>query len=370
MKLWLGVCAAIVAATCCAAAETKPVPPASKPTAAIPAKPVPSPAGSKTAAAPPAPTAPVPNKCIAKIVAQREAKLAEPATATQPEPGEAELAFLTYDQGRYLTALSMAEAAASHGDPQAHTLVARIHDEGAGVPKDAITAARWYARAAELCDVPALFAYGLMLAEGRGVGRDMTQAADVLEMAALSGHALANYNLGLIFLRGNGKPENPFRAAQHIRYAAEKGIAAAQYDIASMYLAGAGGLPQDAVEASQWMNRAAVAGYTAAQYDYAVMLLKGLGLNQHKAFAIEYLRAAAGKGVPGAQNRLANIYMDGAGADKDATEAVKWRTLAKKAAVIDEPLDARIAKLPAADQTAGAKRAADWEDTRKAGTIE
>ncbi len=44
----------------------------------------------------------------------------------------------------------LAELAARRDDPQAHTLIGRIYAEGLGVPKDEGTAARWYARAAEL----------------------------------------------------------------------------------------------------------------------------------------------------------------------------------------------------------------------------
>ena len=118
------------------------------------------------------------------------------------------------------------------------------------------------------------------------------------------------------------------------------------------------------------MNRSAIAGYTAAQYDYAVLLLKGLGLKQDQGNAIDYLKAAANKGLPGAQNRLANLYKDGVGVDKSMVEAAKWRELSKKAGVVDEPLDKELALLSAADRTAAAKAAADWEDSRKVGTLE
>ncbi len=301
--------------------------------------------------------------CVPKVIAARQNPNPEPTLPSAPEHAAA---YLAYDQGRYTTALSLAEAAASRGDPQAHTLVARVYDEGLGITRDVITAARWYARAAELCDVPALFAYGIMLAEGRGVGKDRKAAGNMLELAALSGHALANYNLGLLFLRGDGKPENPHRAAQHILYAAEKGVAAAQYDVAVMYQNGAGGLSNDGVEASRWMNRAAVAGHTAAQYDYAVMLLRGLGLERDRGKAGLYMRAAAEKGVPGAQNRLAHMYKDGVAVDKDTVEAMKWRTIAK-AQVEDPAIDAELAKLPKTDKQAAEKAAAAWRLKEAAG---
>ena len=94
---------------------------------------------------------------------------ATPTTPSEPQrPGE-NAAYDAFDQGQYLTALSLAEEAAKHGDPQAHTLIGRIYADGLGVPKDESAAARWYARAAELGDTPAMLLLGTMLAEGRGV---------------------------------------------------------------------------------------------------------------------------------------------------------------------------------------------------------
>lgn len=357
MKFAISLCAGLIIAigSAEAAGETK------TPTAKVTQKPAAA-ASPGATAKPPAADATVQDACVAQIVSARNAPLdAKPS----PSPGSADqdAAYIAYDQGKFLTALALAEAAAGKGNPQAHTLVARIHDEGQGVPKDPITAARWYARGAELCDVPALFSYGLMLAEGRGVGKDRVQAGDMLEKAAISGHALANYNLGLLFMRGDGKPENPYRAAQHILYAAEKGVAAAQYDIGSMYQTGTG-VPSDGVQAARWLNRAAAAGYTAAQYDYAVMLLKGLGLEKDKPKAIEYLTAAADKGLPGAQNRLAHLLHEGAGIDKNPVESAKWRTLAKAGGVLDDGLDAEVAKLSKADRASAERAVADWQEQR------
>ncbi len=67
-------------------------------------------------------------------------------SAPVPIEGAAEdAAYLAFDQGKYLTALSLAEARAAQGDAQAHALVGRIYAEGLGVAKDEVTAARWLA---------------------------------------------------------------------------------------------------------------------------------------------------------------------------------------------------------------------------------
>ena len=118
-------------------------------------------------------------------------------------------AYIAFDQGKYLTALELAQADAKKGDPAAHTLIGRIYGEGFGVSRNAAAAAQWYTRGAELGDVNAMFALGLIAAQGRGVKKDRLAAAEMFEQAARKGHAEANYNLGLLFLNGDGKPENP-----------------------------------------------------------------------------------------------------------------------------------------------------------------
>lgn len=291
----------------------------------------------------------------------KEQPAVKPAKS-KPVPSDDDAAYVAFDQGKYLTALSLAEARAAKGDPQAHTLVGRIYEGGHGVGKDEITAARWYARAAQLGDVPAMLAFGAMLAEGRGVGKDRVQAAEMFEKAAATGDPVANYNLGLLFMKGDGKPENPHRGAKHIQYAAEKGVVEAQYDLAVLYLNGVG-VPNDALEAAQWMSRAAGRGYMVAEYEYAVMLLRGFGLKSDEPKAVSYLLSAAKKGVPGAQNRLAHIYLEGiAGVEQNTAEAAKWRLIAASQNIEDEKLDLMLKALPE-DQMASAQKAAqEWRD--------
>jgi TPR repeat protein len=286
--------------------------------------------------------------------------------ARDSTPSEMEgAAYSAFEEGKYLTALSLANDAAAHGDPQAYTLIGRIYAEGAGVSRDPAKAAEAYGKAADLGDVPAMVSLAVMLASGEGVAKDRARAADLFERAAMTGDPLANYNLGLLFLRGDGKPENPYRGAQHIRYAAEKDIAAAQYDLAALYQAGAG-VPNDALEAAKWMSKAAESGMTAAEYDYAVMLLRGQGLTKDGPKAIDYLRKAAEKGVAGAQNRLAHVYFEGvAGVPKSIADAAKWRLIAKANGITkDDKLELLLAALPP-DQIAAAEKAAEqWREKK------
>jgi len=283
------------------------------------------------------------------------------------QPTGEDAAYEAFDQGKYLTALDLAQKAAENGDPQAHTLVGRIYAEGAGVPQNLALAARWYARAAELGDIEGSFAYGLLLAKGEGVQKDLEAAARMFEAAAVRKHPLANYNLALLFLRGEGKPENPYRAFAHMLFAAEAGVSAAQYDLGTLYATGTGVDPPNAFEAAKWIGKAAAAGHTEAQVEYAVLLFRGHGVPPDQKHGAQLFRAAAEKGVAIAQNRLARCYANGAGVEKNLVEAAKWYLISKTAGGADDNLDKLVAKLSKADLVKAEKAADEWRDRMQIG---
>jgi len=291
------------------------------------------------------------------------------AAPTASTTGGNDPAYVAFDNGHFLTALKLAEQAAARSEPEAHTLIARIHAEGHGVPRNPTLAAQWYQRAGELGDPDGLFSLALMHIEGRGVKKDIDLAAALFEKAAMKGHVWANYNLGMMFLSGRGKPENPIRGAQHIAYAAEKGIAAAQYDMATMFATGHG-VPPDAYMASRWLRRAADLGMAEAQLEYAVMLLRGQGLNADRPDAMRFLRRAAEQGLAGAQNRLAHALLEGLGGPKNTQEAALWRALARDQGLPDDVLDAQIRRLPAAERAAAEAKAAEWLERSAVGIRE
>ncbi len=277
------------------------------------------------------------------------------------EPTGTNAAYIAFDQSQYLTALKIAQYHAERDDAPALTLMGRIYENGLGVPKNELNAAKLYRRAAQLGDTEGVFSFAVMLAAGRGIQKNPDGAAKLFEQAARTGHPEANYNLGLLFISGIGKPENPRRAVMHLRYAAEQGLAAAQYDLAALYRKGHGIQP-DAYLANVWLRRAADAGMPTAQYEYAVALLQGRGLNADRPRVMEYLMAAARHGIAGAHNRLAHIHFEGRLVRKDLVEAAKWRFIAKASGLqsqpFDAPLDKAIAALPQRD-LARARRAAD-----------
>ena len=273
----------------------------------------------------------------------------------------AQAAYELFEQGKYLSALQLAQAAAEDGDRQAHTLVGRIHAEGLGVAQNPGLAAKWYERGAELGDIESMFGLAVLLAEGTGVERDRVAAARMFDRAAQSGHVLANYNLALLFLKGDGKPENPYRAAAHLRYAAEQGLAAAQYDLGTLYATGTG-VDANAVDAALWIGRAAAGGLVDARVDYAFLLFRGQGVPVDQKMGVEQFRAAAQQGSVVAQNRLARCYLHGAGVEQSVAEAAKWHLIAKAGGEADDALDQVLAKMPRKDRETAEREAIAWRE--------
>ncbi|MGE3915350.1 MAG: tetratricopeptide repeat protein [Hyphomicrobiaceae bacterium] len=304
--------------------------------------------------------------------ASAKGKPAVPAAAaslpSKVEETGSDAAYEAFDQGRYLTALSLAAKRAAAGDAVSHTLVARIHAEGLGVPQDAKLAAQWYQRGADLGDVEAAFGLGILYARGEGVPKDFDKAAALLEKAALKGHPEAAYNLGLLFLSGKGKPESPHKGFMLVQYAAEKGVTSAMYDLGTLYATGTG-TAANVFEAASWIGKAANAGHPDAEVEYAVILLKDHDVPaeqkarmQHRA--VDLLHSAARKGLVVAQNRLAHCYAGGIGTAKDAVEAVKWHLVAKTGDGPDDEVLERLAgTLSRADRQKAAAAAAEWRET-------
>jgi hypothetical protein len=129
-----------------------------------------------------------------------------------------------------------------------------------------------------------------------------------------------------------------------------------------MYATGIGTDP-NAFEAARWIGKAAAAGHPEAQLDYAVILFRGHGVPVDVKSGAKYFKQAAEKGLATAQNRLARCYNHGAGVRQDFLEAAKWNYIAKAGGVVDEALDAILAKqLSGADQAKAQQAALLWYD--------
>ena len=145
------------------------------------------------------------------------------------------------------------------------------YDQGEGVPRNLVEAARWYRLAAEQGDVFSQSRLGLFYSLGGGVPEDDAEAVHWFRMAAEQGHATAQFNLGQMYARGEGAAEDDAEAVRWYRMAAHQGLADAQYNLGLMYLDGSG-VPEDVAEAVRWFRLAVEQGHAVAQYVLARMM--------------------------------------------------------------------------------------------------
>jgi TPR repeat protein len=241
--------------------------------------------------------------------------------------------YTAYAQGRYLTALKLAEEEAAQGSKEAFTLMGEIYAEGLGVAQDLNKAADAYAKGADLGDAN----------------------------AAQSGNPAAQYNLALIYVQGKGRPVDEAKAAEWMQKAAESGNPQAQYDLGAFYQFGRG-VPIDKAKAAEWTGRAADGGLAEAQLEYGVMLFKGQGVAVDEARAAKLIRLAAEQGNAVAQNRLARLYANGVVVKADPVQAAKWHLLARTAGVSDFSLDIVLSKLGKEERAEAEKAAEEWRN--------
>jgi TPR repeat protein len=97
------------------------------------------------------------------------------------------------------------------------------------------------------------------------------------------------------------------------------------------------------------------------------MLFRGQGVPVDEKRGAEMFRAAAEKGLPSAQIRLARCLAHGAGVQANLTEAAKWHLIAKSGGLADEGLDKILSKLSKAERSKAEKEAADWRDRAQIG---
>ena len=80
----------------------------------------------------------------------------------------------------------------------------RMYEEGCGVGKDELEAARWYRKAADAGNVKGMGYLGAMYEEGRGVGKDELEAVRWYRKAADAGSEGDSGFLGWAYMTGLG----------------------------------------------------------------------------------------------------------------------------------------------------------------------
>ena len=140
----------------------------------------------------------------------------------------------------------------------------RHFEQGNGVTKDYVEAAKWYQKAAEQNYAPAQYNLGVCYANGQGVAKNDVESVKWYRKAAEQNHAGAQCDLGVCYAFGDGVAKDYVEAVKWYRKAAEQNFAKAQYKLAGCYAIG-NGVPIDYVEAYKWLNVASAQGLDSAK---------------------------------------------------------------------------------------------------------
>ncbi len=136
--------------------------------------------------------------------------------------------------------------------------------------------------------------------------KEYKEAFKLLREAVEHGESeLASFQLGVAYMQGLGVEQDKLTAVKHLQPSAERGDAESQWLIGSTLVA----IKAKAKRARKWLVKAAAAGHAEAQWRVGLGWLLGredeLFDERDVAKAEELLRAAADKGVAGAQ-----LYFD------------------------------------------------------------
>ncbi len=176
---------------------------------------------------------------------------------------------------------------------------------------------------------------GRMYMEGSGVPQDFRKALTLFQKAASKGLANAQSNLGVMYASGSGVNQDYKLSITWFKKAADQGFKIAMLNLADMYENGLGTYP-DQVEATKWRNKAngvevakkndLVNVETVGNSDYQEGLKHYYNFEFSEAY--KFFLKAAKSGNSEAQLRLALMYRQGQGIQKNVDQAQYW---AKKA---------------------------------------
>ena len=125
--------------------------------------------------------------------------------------------------------------------------------------------------------------------------------------------------------------DNP-AGVETLKQAAATGYTLAQLHLAGLYQDGAKGLTVNTSEARIWARRAADGGDARGMHAYGMYLFDGIGGDQDRGGALDWLKRAAERGLVDSQYNVAKLYETGdQGIPSDPTEAYKWYLIAARA---------------------------------------
>ena len=268
------------------------------------------------------------------------------------------------------------EKAAQQGNAFGQNILGIRYETGKGVEKDEGKAVYWYEKAALQGHAGSQNSLGIMYENGKGVDEDKAKAAYWYRKSAIQNNKFGQFNLGRAYLNGEGIEQDYEKAAFWFEWSWRFGydatfkladawvrrdekIAEAKedYDLSDKYLQG-DGVEKDQKKTEEYFVLSAKKGYIEAQYELGCELEEQAAENQDAEVAARTYKEAAfwfekaakqgekdvtteihrmepykeelkkGKtlhlGHVSAQKKLANLYFEGKGVEKDVVKAGYW----------------------------------------------
>ena len=150
---------------------------------------------------------------------------------------------------------------------------------------------------------------------------------------AKNGDAEAQYELGQLFENGKEVKRNVVTAAEWYRLAADQGLTKAQYYVGMWYANGIV-VTQNEGLASSYLTAAADKGYEKAN-KFLERTQAGRLVDNSESIAIWWLKQKSSQGSAGAKYRLAQLFEQGRGIEKNTLTAGKLYKLAARQGYAD-----------------------------------
>ena len=161
----------------------------------------------------------------------------------------------------------------------------------------------------------------------------MREVFQLAKKSADLGLARAQLWVGYMYANGDGVKRDLHRAAEYYHMAAVQDVGTALLELAELYEVGEG-VEQDVKLAQEYLRRAIRMDAVSAEIAYADLLCYEFGDPESYKQAVNFYKLAANKNSGQALARLAKIYRNGYGVEKDEKQASVY--LEKALAVIKQ----------------------------------
>jgi TPR repeat protein len=159
------------------------------------------------------------------------------------------------------------------------------------------------------------------------------------EADAVRGNPIAQFLIGNMFASGEGTDLDLKKANDYYLKAAGQGHVQSAVQLATNIRLGQGA-ERNYQEAAKWLYMAAEAGHPIARFDLGEMFLYGDRMNNfvpEPYHAHQWFQLAGFDGIVLAQFKLAQLYFDGKGVDRDDARGFVWLTKANRVAEGKDP---------------------------------